>query len=342
MYWRFLAAVLILLPAMPARAAASPETVPSVTIVNSYPVIGAADISGTSTMTRALRAMQVYATPSATDSLLRHVQRLLVSSLGVEVAVRRNPRGGGAAAAQEVRAADHSALLFGGSGLTAAAALPAMNDLLPVARVARVPLMLVVRSDVASTDISQWLVQTAQRETALQIGTPGDRTVGQWVALQLLRGRAGRASTVTYNGGNGALRGLLANQVHAVVAPLPSVLPYVAGQRLRILAAISGNRHPLLPAVPTFSEAGLAAAHAEGWHGLFASPEMEGEVVARLQKALRDALQSRDAQESLSGIGYSAAYGDGETLRRELLEEKRRIESTKQIQRSASSGGLTE
>mgnify|MGYP003322091367 CR=1 FL=1 len=36
-------------------------------------------------------------TPSSTDSLLRHVQRLLVSALETEVAVRRNPRGGGAA-----------------------------------------------------------------------------------------------------------------------------------------------------------------------------------------------------------------------------------------------------
>ncbi len=160
------------------------------TLVNPYPVIGAADIAGTSTMTRALRAMQSYATPSSTDALLRHLQRLLVSELHSEVAVSRNSRGGGEAAAREIRAAGRSALLFAGSGLTAAAALPALNELQPLARVAQIPLALVLRSDNATPDIAQWLLRSQQRAAPPQIGTPGDRTIGQWVAQQLQRGAA--------------------------------------------------------------------------------------------------------------------------------------------------------
>jgi len=330
--------LLVFLRSTCAVAAAPPQPL---TLVNPYPVIGAADIAGTSTMTRALRAMQSYATPSSTDALLQHLQRLLVSELHNEVAVSRNSRGGGEAAAREVRATERGMLLFAGSGLTAAVTLSALTELRPLARVAHVPLALVLRSDDAVIDIAQWLTRSQQR-AAPQIGSPGDRTIGQWVARQLQRGQPRHAATVTYNGGNGAMRGLLAMQVGAVVVPLPAVLPYVAGQRLHIPALASAARHPLLPGVPTFAEAGLGAAYAEGWHGLFAAPELEQAAVGRVQQALQQALQSADARAALAGLGYVAAWGDATALRHELREEARRIAEATAVQPSVSSGGLTE
>ncbi len=131
-------------------------------------------------------------------------------------------------------------------------------------------------------------------------------------------------------------------QVGAVVVPLPAVLPYVAGQRLHIPALASASRHPLLPGVPTFAESGLGAAQAEGWHGLFAVPELEQAAASRLQHALKHALQSADAHSALAGLGYVAAWGDGAALRHELREEARRIAQAVAAQPSVSSGGLTE
>lgn len=316
----------------------------ALTLVNPYPATGAADIAGTSVMTRALRAMQSYATPSSTDALLYSLQRLLVAALAADVSVNRNPRGGGTAAALSVNTAAGATLLFGGSGLTAGSTPPAMRELQPVALVARIPLALVVRSGGGADDIARLLAHPARRDMPLQIGTPGERTAGQWLARQLQRERPGAIAAVSYNGGNGALRGLLARQVHAALAPLPAVLPYAPGRRLRILAISTGTRHAMLPDVPTIAEAGLAVLTVTGWHGLFAPPAMSAADVRRLQAALATVLRGDDARAALDGLGYAAEFGDGEVLRRVLFEELRRtapVVVAERVQGSDSSGGLT-
>lgn len=307
--------------ALPAYAGAPLAPATSLTLVNPYPATGAADIAGTSAMTRALRAMQSFATPSTTDALLRNLQRLLVATLAAEVTVIRNPRGGGTAAAQSVNGVDSAMLLFGGSGLTAGTTPPAMRRLQPVALVARIPLVLVIHANGLAGNLAQLLEQSARRTRPLQIGIPGERTAGQLLVLQLQREGMGRIVAVTYNGGNGALRGVLSGQVATAISPLPAVLPYAAGQRIRILAIAANARHAVLPAVPTFAESGLPAVTAAGWHGLFAAPSMAAADLRQLQNALMKALQTQDARDALAGLGYVAEFGDGSVLRRALLEE---------------------
>lgn len=321
MLLRFSIVLVYLLLALHAYASAPLAPATPLTLVNPYPATGAADIAGTSAMTRALRAMQSFATPSTTDALLRNLQRLLVATLAADVTVMRNPRGGGTAAAQAVNAADSTLLLFGGSGLTAGTTPPAMRELQPVALVARIPLVLVIHADGLAGNLAQLLEQSARRTQPLQIGIPGERTAGQWLALQLQREWMGRIVAVTYNGGNGALRGVLSGQVSTAVSPLPAVLPYAAGRRLRILAIAANTRHAVLPAVPTFAESGLSAVTAAGWHGLFASPAMSAADIHQLQNALMSALRTDDARDALAGLGYVAEFGDGSVLRRALLDE---------------------
>ncbi|MGA0023604.1 MAG: tripartite tricarboxylate transporter substrate-binding protein [Burkholderiales bacterium] len=338
---RFFIVACCALFAMPGAGSshASPATL---TLVNPYPATGAADIAGTVTMTRALRTMQTYATPSTTDALLRHVQRLLVSALAAEVAVVRNPRGGGTAAALAVAASDSAMLLFGGSGLTAGTTPPAMRGLQPVALVARVPVVLVMRNEAGVDGMARLLGQV--QRSPLQIGTPGERTAGQWLMRQLQGERPGAISTVAFNGGNGALRGVLARQVLAAAAPLPAVLPYATGQRLRILAIAAADRHVLLPTVPTFAESGFAVARSAGWHGLFAAPAIQPAQIMRLRAALAVVLRGSDARDALAGLGYVAEFGDERTLQTALHEELRRsgdAVAALPVQRSISSGGFT-
>lgn len=332
------ACVLLALPV----AGSSHASTSTLTLVNPYPATGAADIAGTSTMTKALRAMQTYATPSATDALLQNLQQLMVSALAAEVVVIRNPRGGGAAAARIVAAAETATLLFSGSGLTAGTTPQLTSELRPVALVARIPLVLVMRSEAGVDGLDRLLGQA--RRSPLQIGTPGERTAGQWLLRQLQRDLPDAIATVAYNGGNGALRGVLASQVKAAVAPLPAVLPYAGGGRLRILAIAAAGRHALLPSVPTFAESGFAAARAAGWHGLFAPPAMNASAVMRVRDALAAVLRGDDARIALTGLGYIAEFGGGDVVQSALREELRRTGdavATATVQRSASSGGLT-
>lgn len=315
------------------------------TLVNPYPATGAVDIAGTVIMSKALRTMQNYATPSTTDALVQQLRRLLVAGLEVDVHVLRNPRGGGEAAARSVAATDDLLLLFAGSGLSAGSALDAMAELKPLAVVAQIPLALVIFNDRGSTDLAQLIRQSSHRSQPLQIGTPGERSAGRYLVDQLQQYWPQGLAPVAYNGGNGAVRSVLARQIAVALAPLPAVLPYASNLSIRILTLGAGSRHVLLPGVPTFAEAGLPDATAAGWHGLFVASAMPAAVVTRLQSVLAAALQSDDMRQSWAALGYIAAFGDAAALDHMLKEEGRRASATGagtvRYQRSDSSGGFT-
>jgi tripartite-type tricarboxylate transporter receptor subunit TctC len=326
--------------AQAAQATLTPPT--PLTLVNPYPGSGAADITGIPVMSKALRAMQTYATPSTTDALVQHLRRVLVAGLEADVEVLRNPRGGGDAAAMGVAAATDPLLLFAGSGLTADATLATMDGLQPVALVAQVPQVLVMYSNGGVADIAQLMQRSLRLSGPLQIATSGERTAGRWLVNQLQGHWPQGLSAVTYNGGNGALRGVLARQVPAALAPLPAILPYANNRNVRVLAIAAGMRHVLLPAVPTFAQAGWPGATASGWHGLFAPPAMPASLVMRLHSALATALRSKNEQMEWAVLGYIAAYGDAAVLRQALRDEQHWTSGNAATARSQdSSGGFT-
>jgi len=291
------------------------------TLMNPYPATGASDIAGTTVMSKALRAMQTYANPSTTDALVQQLRRVLVAGLEVDVQVVRNPRGGGEAAAQSMASNADAGLLFAGSGLTADSALAAIGELKPLALVAQVPLVLVSFSDGVAPGVAELLRQT--HHGPLQIGTPGERSAGQSLVEQLRPYRPQGLAPVAYNGGNGALRGVLARQIPMALVPLPAALPYASNRKLRIVTLAAASRHALLPTVPTFAEAGFPGATASGWHGVFVSPMLPLATITRWQSVLAAALRREDARQSWAALGYIAEFGDAATLHTVLSEQMR-------------------
>ena len=61
---------------------------------------------------------------------------------------------------------------------------------------------------------------------------------------------------VPYKGGGAVLADVVAGHIQSTMTTPPAALPLVKSGRLRILAAASAKRSPLLPDVPTFAESG--------------------------------------------------------------------------------------
>ncbi len=272
-------------------------------------------------MSKALRAMQTYATPSTTDAVVQELRRSLVAEPEVDVIVLRSPRDGGEAVARAVAATSDSHLLFAGSGLTASTAYRAISELRPLALIARIPLVLVVPKETGIENVTQLMLRSRHR--SLQIGTPGERTPGQLLLSRLQQQWPQSFAAVAYNGGNGALRGLLARQIAAVLVlvPLPSALPYANNRRIRLRSLPRTRDTALLSTVPTFAEAGFYGASVSGWHGWFASSAMPASEILRFQSVLATALTKEDAKQVWSAQGYIAGFGDAEILQRVLREK---------------------
>jgi tripartite-type tricarboxylate transporter receptor subunit TctC len=72
---------------------------------------------------------------------------------------------------------------------------------------------------------------------------------------------------VPYNGAPSAILDLMANRVQLTMAPVGLVAQHVNSGAMKALAVVGTNRSPLLPAVPTMSEAGYPEVNVVPWFG---------------------------------------------------------------------------
>ena len=287
-------------------------------LINPYPATGALDIAGSNPASRAARAMQTYATPSAVDTVARQLQQTLAHGLYESVDLERNPRGGGDDAADDLAQAPAAArmLLLAGSGLGGGRLLQALRALQPLALLAHAPVVLVSNGEGNAARIGDLLQQARHGRAPTAVGTPGDRSVGHAIAGLLHAQWPQGIAPVAYNGGNGALRGIIAAQVVVSLVPLPTVMPFAADLRIRILATATAARLPSLPAVPTLRESGVAVTESGGWYGLFATARLPAKEIQRLSVALEPGWRNAATGQNLLASGFLPDYQDAAVLRR--------------------------
>jgi tripartite-type tricarboxylate transporter receptor subunit TctC len=97
---------------------------------------------------------------------------------------------------------------------------------------------------------------------------------------------------------------LIGGEVQAAVVPLATARPLIEDGRLRALGVTNAKRSPVLPNVPTLTEAGLAGFESSSWQGWFMPAKTPPEIVTRVQRETAKALQAPDVRERLKAMSY--------------------------------------
>jgi tripartite-type tricarboxylate transporter receptor subunit TctC len=113
---------------------------------------------------------------------------------------------------------------------------------------------------------------------------------------------------VPYKGGGPAIADLLAGQVSIYYPVVPSVVPLVKANRLRLLAVTGAKRSSAMPEVPTVAES-LPGFEASNWFGLMAPSGTPPDIVGRLNAEAHKALQAPDVREKLAALGFEIQTG---------------------------------
>jgi len=88
-----------------------------------------------------------------------------------------------------------------------------------------------------------------------------------------------------------------------MLVPMPAVMPYVKGGKLRALATSGASRSPALPELPTIAEAGVPGYEYTTWFGMFGPGTLPKPLVARLNTAVNNALADAGLGEKLAQQG---------------------------------------
>ena len=99
-----------------------------------------------------------------------------------------------------------------------------------------------------------------------------------------------KPTMVPFNGGLPAMNALVSGQVDYLCADATTAAPQLEGGKIKAYAIASPRRNPLLPNVPTTTDAGLPEFQTSAWFALFAPKGTPKPALDRLSDALDKAL----------------------------------------------------
>jgi tripartite-type tricarboxylate transporter receptor subunit TctC len=191
-----------------------------------------------------------------------------------------------------------------------------MRDLAPVALITKAHIVLVANPDFPARSLKELIAAAKAQPGTLTFASAGNGSTGH-LALELLKTSAGiDVVHVPYKGTQPALTDVLGGRVPVMFDGVITSLPHIRAGKLRPLAVASLTRSPLLPDVPTMTEAGLPGFEAVGLATLMAPAGTPPEIVARLSREVGAIVRMPDVRDQLVAMGLEvvgdtpAQFGD--------------------------------
>ena len=250
------------------------------------------------------------------DTVTRIVAEGLHHRLGQPVVVENRAGAAGNIGAEAVFTSDPD-------GYTLLAAQPApltINPLLykkmnfdprqfePVAIMTSIANVLLVRPDFPAKTAKEFIAYIKANPGKVNYASQGIGTTSHLTAALFERVIGTKLVHVPYKGTAPALNDIIASHVDFIFMELASAIKLHQADKARILAVATNKRIPSLPDIPTLDEAGMKGFESGTWNALAAPPKTPTAVIAKLNKAVNEVLQSPEAQDHFAKISLRA-YG---------------------------------
>lgn len=176
----------------------------------------------------------------------------------------------------------------------------------PVARVTIENPVIAVRDDAPWKDLKEFVAAAKANPGTMKVGNSGTGSHTHFSAVAFMAEQNADVIQVPFAASQ-VVTSLLGGFIDALVQ-LPSALaPQVAANKIRILGVLASARDPAFPKVPTAAEQGFNY-HAELWRGIAVPKGTPPAVIARLEAALKVAVNAPEFKAQGDKIGFVPAF----------------------------------
>ncbi len=277
-----------------------------------------------------LRMLVGFAPGGATDVAARLLAQKLTPQMGVNVLVENRAGANTHIAADLVVKAkpDGQTLLFNtpsqilGMALNEKMSYDVFRDLLPVILAMTSPQLLFVHPSVPANSLGEFISYAKANPDKLAYGSAGAGSIIHLGAALFLQANGISALHVPYKGTGDLLNDAVSGRVQFSMQSTTAMLPMVKTGQIKAVAIASRTRTPLLPEVPTFSEAGMTGFEMGSWNGVLAPARTPQAVLRRVNSEINRAMQDPEliaklAQGGIEPLG-STPEEYGTYLKKEL------------------------
>lgn len=255
-----------------------------------------------------------------TDRVARDLAEAMRKPLGDASIVIENVGGAGSTigAAKVARAtADGHTLLVTHIGMATIPSLyrklsfNVLNDFEFLGIVNDVPMTLIARPTMEAKDFKELNTWIQKEKEKVNIGHSGLGSAGHLCGLMLQNAMQVQMTTVPYKGAANAITDLMGNTIDLMCDQTTNTTSQIEAQKVKAYAVTTPMRltTPALKDLPTLGEVGLKNFNVSIWHGLYAPKGTPEAVLAKLNTALKTALQDPDFIRKQQGLGAVIASG---------------------------------
>ena len=295
--------------------------------------VSAVALAQTAYPAKPVRWVVGYPAGGGTDFLARTVGAQVSQQLGQPVLVDNRPGAGAIIASENVArspgdgytvfSADNGVLVYN-PALYKKLPYDAEKDFALVGMMGRSPLIITAAPNAGIADAKALLAALKASPGKYSIATPGTGSPHH-LAYELFQREAGVSMLhVPYKGGAPALQDLMGGQVALMMLDLPSGVSAIKAGKVIPLLAMSGERVPQLPNVPTAKELGFANVEAYTWQGLVAPAATPKEVQTKLGSELQKAMADAGVKQKLYDAGWEARPAEAAEMTRYADSERKK------------------
>jgi len=247
----------------------------------------------------------------ANDAIARVIAQKLTEQFGQSFIVdNRTGAGGnvGTVAAARAKPDGYTLMLTADSSMVINPSLykstgfDPIKDFEPVGTVATAGYVLVANPAFPAKNTAELIALAKLQPGKINIGSAGNGTLNHLIGEMLGKATGIDLTHVPYKGSSAAVTDLVAGQVQVSVQSLPSSIAFIRSGKIKVLGVVNPKRLPSLPDAPTIGET-VKGFGTTPWYGVFAPAGTPKTIVSQLNAAIAKALESKDAQERLAGVG---------------------------------------
>ena len=263
-----------------------------------------------------LRCIIPFSTGGSGDTTGRIVAQKLSERFGLPVVVENRGGAGGNVGHELLAQAkpDGYTIVVASSSLASAASLyknlkfDPSKDFMPVSPAGQIPLVVVVRSSLPIKSLKDLIDYARANPGKLNYASSGHGTTAQLASELFLDLAKIKIQHIAYKSSGDVMIALLNGEADMGVVGPPSVLPYVNGGKVRVLAVLrDGNeRLPSMPSVPTTQEEGLSNCEVSVWFGIFAPAGTPADITNRLSAEWTKSAKTPQTIDLMNKVGLEA------------------------------------
>ena len=275
---------------------------------------------------------------SGVDVVARMLQPSLEKSLGQRLVIDYRSGAGGNLASEAVARAQPDGYTF----LLGTAATHGVNaalysrlgfdveaDFTPISTIVDVPNVLAINPEVIDArNVQDFIAKVKAAPGKYSFASTGNGT-GTHLAFAAFNAQAGLDMVhVPYKGGPDATNSVLKGETCCVFALLQAMIQHAKAGKVRLLGVTTAKRVGAMPDLPTIAEQGLPGYESYIWFGIFAPKGLDPAIAAKMNAALKTAIEDPEIAKKLVELGNTPRYETLEQFKATVKRDRARWAET--------------